>query len=358
MNGVPAGASSCPAVLVDDAGPPRRRRRPDDRRLAVDLGVRPALRDQRRRQPRRHAARPHEHAATVDLGVVGVVELVGELGEQGDLLAADGHVDDDAVAGIGLADRRRLGRGRVVGIGRVVVAARSRPPSARAAATTSAATPRAVGHVASCHSVRRASIVEALGSGCVAADGVVPAGARARPRRRRRGRRGPRPRRAPPAPPPTTWTAQGSWRRIDRPWHPAPHARRRWWRRRRGRRPAWPSWPAACRPTGRTGSTAPASRRSHGMNAGSASQRRPRDRRRAEVAGDGGGERAERRGLALDDAERRAHRAPLRLAAEVGPRRARRGRRCSATAARRRSRSPARRPGRPPGWRRRAASRR
>ena len=93
--------------LVDDAGPARRRRRPDHGRLAVDLRVRPALGDQRGGQAGRDAARPDEHAAVVDRGLVAAVELLGQLGQQRDLLAADGHVDDDAVAGVG---RPEVGR--------------------------------------------------------------------------------------------------------------------------------------------------------------------------------------------------------------------------------------------------------
>ena len=151
-------------AVVDDAGPCRRRRRPDHRWLTVGLGVRPALRDQRRRQARRHAARTYEDAALVDLGAVGAVELLGELGQEGDLLAADGHVDDDAVAGVGVTEIARLRV--VVTTGIVVVVARAghgehdegeragdRPP-----------------HVASPHNARKASIVEAEGTGWAAVD--------------------------------------------------------------------------------------------------------------------------------------------------------------------------------------------
>ncbi len=158
-------------ALVDDAGPPGGGRRPDHRRGAVLLGVGPARGDQAGGQPGGDAARSHDDAPAADVGEVAGVELLGEVGEEGDLLAADGHVDDDAVAGVGLVDRRRVGGVTVVARGAVVVGrAGGGDHGERHAEDEGGAL-----HVASRQSWRRPSIVIAEGAaGGVAAGGCQP----------------------------------------------------------------------------------------------------------------------------------------------------------------------------------------
>ena len=127
-----------PGPLVHDRRPPGRGGRPDHRRLAVDLRIGPPVDDQVRRVPRRHAARADEHAPITDRGLVAVVEVLGELGQQGDLLAAHGHVDDDAVSWVGAGEVARVRFGTVV----VVAGARGRSSTAAAAAATTLRTGR------------------------------------------------------------------------------------------------------------------------------------------------------------------------------------------------------------------------
>ena len=194
MNGVPAGARTCPARSFTIAAQPGRGGRPDHRRLAVDLGIGPPVDDEVGRVARRHAARADEHAPVTDRGLVAVVEVLGELGQQGDLLAAHRHVDDDAVAWVGAGEVARVRFGAVV-----VVATGARGDQHRGGCggddpsnwagffATSGTIPAQMpgwhdsrpdggAHWISSHSCRRAIIVVADGSGVVAAAGGVPAG--------------------------------------------------------------------------------------------------------------------------------------------------------------------------------------
>ena len=105
-------------ALVDDGAPRARRGRPDHRLWTVRFGVRPAGRQQRGARARCLPGGTHEHALVADPREVRAVELLRELGHDGDLLGRRGHVDDDAVTGIGgrevvaglIVVRRRTGR--------------------------------------------------------------------------------------------------------------------------------------------------------------------------------------------------------------------------------------------------------
>ncbi len=67
-------------------------------------GFGPSGGQQRRARARRLPRRAHEHARVADLRLVRAVELLRELGHHGDLLGRRRHVDDDAVARIGVRE--------------------------------------------------------------------------------------------------------------------------------------------------------------------------------------------------------------------------------------------------------------
>ena len=119
MNGVPAGASSVPARSLtmpaqpDAAGDQITGGGP----LASGLGQ-PSTISWAAAPDALRAGRTNTHPL-FGIGALAVVEVVGELGQQGDLLAADRHVDTDAVA--------RIAVGEIVG----VAAASSSPPRTR-----------------------------------------------------------------------------------------------------------------------------------------------------------------------------------------------------------------------------------
>ena len=186
MNGVPAGASSAPARSLtmpahpDAAGDQITGGSP----LASGFG-----------QPSRirWAASPDatlrgrtNDAPPVDLGVVAVVELLGQLGQERDLLAADRHVD-----------RRCSRRGRpptsVASVVVTVVAASRRPTSRRAGGGDDGCNgdePRT--RAASLHAwpptarAGRASSMHRGRGSAASTGGSQPPSVQQRPRRRRR----------------------------------------------------------------------------------------------------------------------------------------------------------------------------
>ena len=96
MKGRPAGASVRPTSSLTMAAHPLAAGDQIDGLRAVGLRVRPAVHEEGGGGARRLAGDADRHALAVHLGVR-LVERLGQVGEQRDLLGRDGHVDGDAV---------------------------------------------------------------------------------------------------------------------------------------------------------------------------------------------------------------------------------------------------------------------
>ena len=121
-----AGVALRGEALVEDGAPGGRGGRPDDRARALALLV-PPVGQQLGGAARRLRLHPGEGALAADLGVA-VVEVLGQLGEQVELLGRHRQVGDDAVARVAEVGHAVVVLAAVVGLG----AGRPRAAPARA----------------------------------------------------------------------------------------------------------------------------------------------------------------------------------------------------------------------------------